>query len=846
VNATVPAVAEWLLARSLHASERDLVLGDVEEEFHHRLARVGLRAARRWYWRQVLGSLWPNLRRRLARRRRDHSSLEGSAMDALMQDVRYAWRMMRRRPLVSSVALMSLTAGIVLPSIVFSLLNAVVLRPLSVADPESLALVLEVRSTGLNHNFPHPDFVDYRAAQRTFVDLTAYSADDVTVRRGAEALVVPAEFVSGSYFTTIGPRMHLGRALSVADDVQGAAPVAVMSESLWRRLHIGTDLTFSPGALIINEQRFDIVGVVAAPFRGMQVGRDAGVWVPLAARGLLDPQAARLFTARTASWLTLMGRLKPGVTFDAARDDINRVEAALAPAVGRARPRIFTVAAGRQGDSMLPATARAPLVLLLGAALLVLLVACANVANLLIARATERAREMAVRTALGAGRGRIARLVVIDASMLAIIGAAVALVTTPVLVRQVVPFLGRFGEPVTLDVGADWRVLAFVSVLVVVVTILSGLAPVAASLRASMSQALAEGGRSASAGRLTARVRQSLVVVQFALALALVVVAALLTRTVYNLRTLPTGLDVDHVALLSVQPDAAQFDRARTTSYVARALARLAAAPGVREAGFARVPPLGFGGSRMTVIVPGYTASADEDMELNFNRVTPEYAEAVGLELLGGRWIDARDTGEARGVVVVNETMARRYWGGTKALGTRVRFSDTGPDVEVIGIVRDVKYRMLREEAHPSFYVPVTQMAAPAGVFHVRTAGDPRTALQALRQVLMAVDPIVPVTVVRTLREQADINVSDERLAMLIASVLGAVALALAALGLYASMSFIVGQRVREIGLRVALGATRAGIRRLVLGQALWLALAGTLCGAMLALWFGRLIETRL
>jgi predicted lysophospholipase L1 biosynthesis ABC-type transport system permease subunit len=295
-----------------------------------------------------------------------------------------------------------------------------------------------------------------------------------------------------------------------------------------------------------------------------------------------------------------------------------------------------------------------------------------------------------------------------------------------------------------------------------------------------------------------------------------------------------------------VQPDAAQFDRARTTSYVARALARLAAAPGVREAGFARVPPLGFGGSRMTVIVPGYTASADEDMELNFNRVTPEYAEAVGLELLGGRWIDARDTGEARGVVVVNETMARRYWGGTKALGTRVRFSDTGPDVEVIGIVRDVKYRMLREEAHPSFYVPVTQMAAPAGVFHVRTAGDPRTALQALRQVLMAVDPIVPVTVVRTLREQADINVSDERLAMLIASVLGAVALALAALGLYASMSFIVGQRVREIGLRVALGATRAGIRRLVLGQALWLALAGTLCGAMLALWFGRLIETRL
>jgi predicted permease len=271
----------------------------------------------------------------------------------------------------------------------------------------------------------------------------------------------------------------------------------------------------------------------------------------------------------------------------------------------------------------------------------------------------------------------------------------------------------------------------------------------------------------------------------------------------------------------------------------------LAGTPGVRAAGFGRVVPLGFGGSRMTVIVPGYQPAADEDMELNYNTVSTDYAQAVGLELLAGRWFDVRDAGGRVSAVVVNETMARRYWPGG-AVGQRVRFDDAGPDVDVIGVVRDVKYRMLREERAPSFYVPLGQSRAASGVLHVRTAGDPAAFLETLGRTLQQLDPAVPVISARTLQQQAAINVSDERLAMLIGVALGGAALLLAAIGLYAALSYAVEQRTREIGVRVALGASASAISRLVVGQSLVLAAAGAVIGAVLATWLARLIESRL
>ena len=850
----IPRVAAWLMAQSLHPSEREAVLGDLAEECGAMARDVDRGAAQQWYWRQVLLSILPNLLRRITIRRRlsgaarravPHRSERGVTMHAVLQDVRYSARMLRRRPAVSLVAVSSLGLGLSLATVVFVLLDGLVLRPLPVPRPDDLALVLELRATGVNHNLPYLDFVDYRAGQRSFTDLAAHSRSDVAVRVGDELRVVAAELVSGSLFPMLQPPMRAGRGLSDDDDRVEAPPAVVVSESLWQRLTGREPQQFTPQSLVINNEAFAIAGVVAEPFRGMAIGRDTQVWIPLAQHALIDPSAGLRRQRRTTSWLSIIGRLRAGVTRDAAAQDLSRVEAAVAATTGRTRPKVLTVVEGRQGDSPLPLTAAQPLRLLLGAALLVLVVACANVANLLLTRATERSREMAVRTALGAGHGRLARLLAIETAMLGGLGGLVAIATGPAIARSVVPFLGDFGRPVTIDIPLDWRLIAVVAAMAVVAIALAGLAPIAGVLRGRSLEALADGGRAISAGPTTSRLRRGLVVVQCALSLALLTVALLLSRTVYNLRTAPTGLDMNHVALVEVDPDVARYDTTRAQAYLARAIAEVAALPGVRAAGFGRIVPLGFGGSRMSVLIRDYQPAADEDMELNYNVVSTDYDKAIGLELLSGRWFDARETGGPLSAVVVNETMARRYW-PSGAIGRRLKFDEAGPDVEVIGVVRDVKYRMLREDRSPSFYVPVSQSRASSGVLHVRTSGDPGAMLDTLRRTLQQLDPAVPVVSVRTLQQQAAINVSDERLAMLIGVVLGGAGLLLAAVGLYAALAYAVEQRTREIGVRVALGASAATIARLIVRQSLVLAAVGAVIGTGIAMWLARLIESRL
>jgi predicted permease len=375
-------------------------------------------------------------------------------------------------------------------------------------------------------------------------------------------------------------------------------------------------------------------------------------------------------------------------------------------------------------------------------------------------------------------------------------------------------------------------------------TVLAAFGPVIGVFRASPAVSLGD-GRRASDAPSGIRARHGLVVVQFALSLGVVSCATLLARTVYNLRTLSTGFDIEHVALFRVDPSAAPYEGARLSAYIADAQDRLARMPDVRAVGFARVVPLGFGGSRTSLIVLGYRPGDGEDLEINFNEVSPTYFDAMGIPLRAGRVFDERDAEDRPLVAIVNETMAKRYWNG-QAVGQRVKFGAKEPDVEIVGVAADVKYRTLREEAGPSFYLPLAQGRKGAGVLHVRTYGDPRRLLDPLRRSLVALDAAVPVTAVRTLRAQADLNLNDERMAMLIALALGGAALLLAAVGLYGSMSYALGQRMRELGVRVALGATARDIRRLVLGQTLTLSFAGTLIGAALALVMARAIENRL
>jgi predicted permease len=836
------------MARSLVERDRIAVLGDLAEEFSALAAQDGVRAARRWYWRQTLASLTPNLRRRLQRHApaRQHSP-GGSLMDSLWQDARFGWRSLRQRPLVTTVALLSLVVGISMSTVVFSLLDAAVLSPLPLRQPDRLALVLSRRAEGTNHNFSYPDFADYRAGQHTFTDLVAYSGAAVTMRQPSGAAVVDAELVSGGFFAGLGVPMRAGRGLGDADDRPDAAPVVVVSEALWHVVAPGV-ASFEPRSIRVNDRDFAIVGIADGSFHGMNIGGDVRLWAALNQQPVLNPLGGQsLVPRRTVSWLSVMGRLRPGVTLETAAADLNRIEAMLGPAVSRPEQRTLLLEPGQQGDSSLPKATASPLQLLLGAALLVLLVACANVANLLVSRSADRSRELAVRTALGASRGRIARLLLIEAVLLGAIGSAAGLLAARWLARLAVPLFTAFGRPVAFDLALNWRVLLFVIAAGFSATAIAGLAPILSG-RTAPAGALGEGGRAASPGRSAARMRRGLVVVQFALSLALVSSATLLVRTLANLRSIPTGLDLDHVALLEVNPEGAPYNPTRIRQYLDDAATRLRGVPGVRAVGYGRVLPLGFGGSRATVFIPGYQPRPDEDMELNYNVVSPEYFETLGLTLVAGRLVTDADVLGQPLAAVVNETMARRYWPNGPAVGREMHFGDDkGPLFQIVGVVRDVKYRMLREEAGPSFYYSVRQSARPhGGVLHVRTAGDPAALVETLRRALAGLDPAVPVMMARTLRDQVSLNVNDDRVAMTIGLALALAALLLAAVGLYGAMSYSVAQRTREIGVRLALGAVPRHIRGIVIGQGLRLALVGSGLGVVLGVWLGRLIEARL
>jgi predicted permease len=513
----------------------------------------------------------------------------------------------------------------------------------------------------------------------------------------------------------------------------------------------------------------------------------------------------------------------------------------------------------------MPASMVATLRILLIATGVVLLVACANVANLLMARAADRGRELALRLALGASRLRLLRLILVEAVLLCLVSAVAATGLALVGARAASRLLVRFGEPVVLNLSIDWRLTLFVTGLALGAALLSSIAPAVQVLRSTRLAALADGGRGATGSRLAGRLRFGLLAAQFGLSLALVVSALLLVRTVGNLKNAPTGFASNEIALLAVSPGLAQWSQARAWTYVNEGIDRLSAVPGVRAASFARVRPVEGGGSRQTITVPGYTPQPQEDMEINYNTVTGAYFDAMGIRLLDGAALPARPaappppppaTSPASGPRpplpllqgMVNETMAERYWPNSRAVGQRFYLGDvaTGQPVEVLGLVADVKYRDMREEARPSFYLPLAPQQALDGVFHVRVMGSPSSTLPALRQALVDVSPSVPITQVRTLQTQIDVNITDDRVAMAIGTVLAGAALLLAGIGLFSAMAHMVGQRTREIGVRVALGATGAGIQRLVFRHALVITLVGGLVGLGLAAWATSFTASRL
>jgi predicted permease len=841
-----PRLARWLLERCIIAADRDAVLGDLCEEFEARSVQSPAKA-RAWFRRQALRSLVPALRRRWPAP--IHSQPQGRLMDALWQDLRFSLRQVRQRPAVSLVAAASLIVGMSLVTVVFSLLNAIVLRPLPVRSPSDLVVVLEQRPTGVNHNFSYPEFQDFRASQKTMVDMAASSQVRVSTRLGNETVILPGELVSGSYFNTLGVPVSSGRPILESDDRPGQPPVVVVSERLWRQW--GRAIPLQPSeAVTFNETSYAVVGLVPDSFTGLQSGRISDVWIPAIQQNIIAaaPNRPPVQTARNSRWLDIIARRKPGVTDQALVDDLVRVDTGMAQAEGRSEARKFLVEEGSHGLESMAASAAPTLKTLFAAAFVVLLVACANVANLLMARVNERRRELAMRMALGASRLRLVRLLFVEALVLGGGSAIAALLIANAGATAASSFLMSFGERVVLDLSLDTRMVLFTIGLGLAATIVSSLTPVLHLLKDANTGQFADGSRSATAGRFASRARTALLVVQFALSLVLVVTALLLVRTVWNLRSAPTGYAINEVALLSVSPRAAHYDGARTQAYLANVGERLQREPGVRDVGFARVPPVNFGGSRTTISVMGYMPRGDEDMEINFNEVAGDYFGALGIPILDGQALPATRSGGGPIPSVINSTMARRYWTGKRAVGQNFYLGadSAAPLVEVVGVVADAKYRSMREEVQPSFYLPLGNQRATDGSWHVRVAGNPDAALPALRRVVAEADSVVPITRTVTLRGQQSMNITNDRLAMSIGVALAAAAILLAGVGLFGAMSQLVGQRTREIGVRLALGASPPGIGRLVLGQAMGIALAGSAFGLVLAVWATSFTAARL
>lgn len=821
----VPWTALCLLRWTLAPAERDPVLGDVTEEYQVR-AHDDRSAANRWVWRQALSSFVPNIRRRLAPHPAIPHDRRGAIMRGVLSDLRFSLRLLGQQRLLALVALASLAIGLGLNVLLYTVANAVLYRPLPVRDPDSLVLFARQRPTNVAQNFP---YVAYEAlARRTDVleMTTAYAGRTAGLRFGSETVSMNGEIVTGTFFGGLGVPMKIGRGLSPADDRTGAPPAAVVSASLWRQRY--GDGPLSGQTLTVNGTALTIVGVAEERFHGMFAGSKAKFWLPVSHGAIVNQRDLRPMAG--ASWLFVIGRLAPGVSPEAARAALDPVIAAMLRDAGAEPEPLIANRGGRGSDALSPRLA-GPLRLLMLAAGFVLLVACVNVANLQLARNAARRRELAVRSALGAGRPQLMRLLLLDAAVITVPAAVLALGVAWLGREPALGLITRYGRPVELAAPIDWSVLAYAAAAAVGSTLIVGLLSSWHGTR-TPATGLADGSRAETGSRH--RLQRGLVVLQFALSMTLLAGAALLVRSVTNLRSIDLGF-ATNVVLIEAMPGDGNIERDERALYLQAAMARAAAIPGVEAASAAHVVPLDFGGSRMSVAIPGYVPAEGEEMELNYLRVMPGYFETMEIPILQGRSFDSHDVDGGTIAVLVNQTMAQRYWPGGDAVGRRLAvFSDDGtPDAEVIGIVPDVHYRMVREEARPSFYVSFVQSPFFQAVIHARTSGDPSDLVETLRRAVAEVDPKVPIARATSLEEQVLRNIADDRMAEAVGVLLGLSALLLAAAGLYGTMAFTVRRRTREIGVRLALGAAVGDVYRLVLRQGFTLVLLGAAAGAV-------------
>ncbi|HZS07528.1 MAG TPA: ABC transporter permease [Blastocatellia bacterium] len=757
-------------------------------------------------------------------------------MQTLLQDLRYGARMLAKKPGFTLIAVFTLALGIGANTAIFSVVNAVLLRPLPYKDPQRLVWVWEVQAKSNQAMFSPAEFLDYQAQNQSFSGMAAYRLMPVTLTGTGEPEQLDGLIVTANYFSLLGVPAERGRVFQPEDGRPGAPLVAVISHDFWQK-RFGGDPNLIGRALVIGGEPVTVVGVMPPGFQdnSRQIWLNPRQVVPDWIRNSqVDSR-----TIRHTGYLRVLARLKPDVTPEHAQADLDTIAARLEQQYPR------PIGHGARLVSMheqVVGNVRPALLILLGAVGLVLAVACANVTSLMLARATARSKEIAIRTAIGAGRWRIVRQLLLESILLAAAGGAVGFLLAvwgvELLVALSPPEIPRLGE-----IGLDYQVLAFTLLVSVLTGLASGLAPALAASKSDLNMALKEGARNATAG--AGRLRQSLVVTEVALALVVLIGAGLLLNSFTRLLAVRPGFNPQQLLTMWIGLTDERYSRSADKKRLVSELnARLEAIPGVQGVGICDDLPIAGTDSMTRLSAEGRaTSSPEELLSVGLHVINPRYFDALGARLIKGRSFTERDAAGAPSVFIINETLARRYWPNEDPLGKRIRYNPDDPWGEVVGVVEDVRHDGLHLAAGPHLYEPYQQNAWPFLAIAVRSPLDQGALLAAVRREVQALDPNLPVSGVRTMEEVMAQSLATRRLVLTLFSLFAVVALVLAAVGLYGVLAWSVTERTRELGIRIALGANRRDVLRLIVGQGMKLVLLGIVIGLVVALALNRLIE---
>ena len=791
-------------------------------------------------------------------------------MHTLLQDVRYGLRMLGKNPGFTLIAILTLALGIGANTAIFSLLNQVLLRRLPVRNPGELVVL---KSPGPKRGHVWSDGDDSEVfSYPLYKGLAKNTAvlDGVFARYQFAASIAShgqtergsGELVTGNYFDVLGVRPTLGRVLSPADDdVQGAHPVVVLSHSYWMR-HFGGDAGVLNQAILVNNTEMTIVGVAQAGFSGIQVGQTPDIFVPLTMKGQMTPIRNGLDDWND-SFLAVLARRKPGVSMEQAQAGINvdypglleQQAAMLKFRKGGKDEKEFLIkkivlSPGAQGRTTVQRDSGPALMALFAMVALVLLIACTNVANLLLAKAAARQREFAIRSALGASPGRMMQQLLVESFLCALGGGVLGLILGTwimnILTQAVVSEAGVQG----ITAHVDGTVLGFAAAATVVSALLFGLIPAWRATRAGVSQMLKDQGSTTSAGPGHVRFRKYLVAGQVAFTLLLLTGGALFARTLWNLRKQNLGLSTENLITFSISPQLSGYDEARTVALVDQLRERLAVLPGVLGVGSSQIPILVGTDMGSNITVEGRQNLDTDNRHVNYDAVSPNYFSTMRVPLLAGREFNAGDTATNTKVAIINEAMAKEFFSNRNPIGVHLAMgsgNDIKFDMEIVGVVKNWKQEHVRTADRPYFFRPYSQFGKLFGMsFYVRSQQDPLLIANAMRETVRGADANLPVYDLKTVQRVVDEDLFAERVIAGLSAAFGGLAALLAALGIYGVLAYLVVQRTREIGIRLALGAAAGHVRGLVFKEVGWMVIAGALVGLPAAYGLARLSESLL